>query len=111
MQRAVLAALDEHALRAEREDLPRGLDEVALAGEQARLPVVDGQHVDRAEQLDSSSRLPSIQKFIVSSATSFGAVHLSSTLELQLGLMLARKRRLRVAVGGGQLRAGSRRRR
>ena len=51
VQRAVLAALDDHRPRSHRADRARRAHDVVLAREQARLAVVDQEHVDALEDL------------------------------------------------------------
>ena len=66
-----------------RHDPARGLHEVGILGELARFVVVEREQIDVLEELERSGRRLSIQKFIVSQATSFGFSTCVEHLELE----------------------------
>ena len=91
-------------LRPALHDPARRLHEIELLGELPRLGVVQRDEVDALEQLEQIGRRLSIQKFIVSHATSFGFVDLREHVELQPRIDVAEEDERRVAKLLGNLR-------
>ena len=103
-ERPVLAPLDDHRARAEGEDPAGRLDDVVLLGELARLGVVHEQEIhplQRPEQALALRRDPEVHGVARDEPRSADLVEHGP---LQIGVDVAEKDVLRVAIMGGQLR-------
>ena len=103
-ERAVLAFLDDHVLGPALHDPPRGLHEIRLFGELARLAVVERDHVDfleQREQIGAPALDPEVHRV---ARDELRLAHLAQHLELQARIDVAEEDERRVAELLGDLR-------